>query len=66
MKMNIGTADRVVRLVLALIFLAVAWWQNSWIILFVSLFILYEAMAGWCAFYQLIGKNTCPIDKREK
>lgn len=66
MKKNIGTTDRVVRLVLALILLAIAWWLHSWIVLFLSLFTLYEAVAGWCAFYQLIGKDTCPITKKDK
>lgn len=63
MKKNIGKTDRLLRLALALIVLAFAGWQGSWIALVIGLFILYEALAGWCVIYQLIGKNTCPISK---
>lgn len=27
----------------------------------VGLFTIYEGFAGWCVFYQLIGRNTCPL-----
>ncbi|MCE5316785.1 MAG: DUF2892 domain-containing protein [Parachlamydia sp.] len=61
---NIGNADRLFRLVLAIILLALAGYYYSWILLAISLFTFYEALASWCIFYQLIGKNTCPISRR--
>lgn len=61
MKSNIGFNDRLLRLLAGVALLAFAWWQSSWIALLVALFIFYEVLAGWCAFYQLIGKNTCPL-----
>lgn len=61
-KKNIGTADRLFRLLLALILLALAWSYHSWILLALSLFCFYEALASWCPFFQLIGKNSCPFD----
>lgn len=61
MKKNIGTADRVIRLVLAILLLLFAIWQKSWIVGIISLFTFYEALTSWCIFYQLIGKNSCPI-----
>ena len=64
MKKNIGTKDRLVRLSLALILLILAWLFHSWIILAIGLFVLYEAAAGWCIYYYLTGKNTCPINKK--
>ncbi|MFI5343644.1 MAG: DUF2892 domain-containing protein [Chlamydiales bacterium] len=60
MKKNIGTADRVIRLVLAILLLLFAIWQKSWIVGAFSLFTFYEALASWCIFYQLIGKSSCP------
>lgn len=63
MKKNIGNPDRLIRLTIGIVFLILAWWQNSWIALFIALFTFYEALAGWCLFYQLIGKNSCPIDR---
>jgi len=61
---NIGTADRLFRLVLAVVLLTFAWYYHSWILLALALFTFYEALASWCLFYQLIGKNTCPISRR--
>jgi hypothetical protein len=65
MQKNIGKTDRLIRLALGFLLLAYAWWQTSWIALGLALFTFYEALSSWCLFYQLIGKNTCPID-REK
>lgn len=59
MQKNIGKADRIIRFVLAILILALAFWRESWILGAISLFVFYEAFAGWCAFYQLIGKNSC-------
>jgi hypothetical protein len=70
MKKNIGTTDRLIRLAFAIIAFFIALFSNSWTItiLFslIGLFCLYEALASWCAFYQLIGKNTCRIDPNRK
>lgn len=64
MKKNIGTQDRLIRLAFAIALLIYAWWQMSWVALGLSLFTFYEALASWCVLYQLIGKSTCPIDKK--
>ncbi len=66
MKKNIGTFDRVVRLVIGIILFVIAFVILIPVVLKVililfGLFCLYEALTSWCAFYQLIGKNTCPI-----
>lgn len=64
MKKNIGTTDRIIRLSIGIIFLIIAWWESSWIALGIAIFTLYEAFASWCLFYQIIGKNSCPIDRQ--
>ncbi len=61
MLKNIGTGDRIFRLVIALVLLAYAFATHSWIALFLGIFTLYEVFASWCAFYELIGKNTCRV-----
>lgn len=63
---NMGTADRLFRLLLGIILLALAWIYHSWILLAFALFCFYEALASWCVFFQLIGKNTCPINRDRK
>lgn len=65
MQKNIGTTDRLIRLAIAILLLLFAIWQESWIIGAISLFTFYEALASWCVFYQLIGKNSCPINHVE-
>ncbi|MDP1835429.1 MAG: DUF2892 domain-containing protein [Chlamydiales bacterium] len=62
MKKNIGTLDRILRLSIGLLLLLYAWWMPSWIALIFALFCLFEAVASWCLFYQIIGKNSCPIN----
>ncbi|MEI8103846.1 MAG: DUF2892 domain-containing protein [Candidatus Moraniibacteriota bacterium] len=61
MKKNIGTMDRVIRLVLAVVLFGLAWKFSNWVLLLAGVFCLYEALASWCALYALIGRNSCPI-----
>lgn len=64
-KKNIDTRGRLLRTGIAVLLLLYAWWANSWIALAFSLFTFFEAWASWCIFYQIIGKNSCPIDKNK-
>jgi hypothetical protein len=60
---NIGKKDGAFRLFISagLLFWAIT---TSWspVILFFSGFVFFEAIFSWCAFYSLIGKNTCPLN----
>jgi len=64
MKSNIGKIDRLIRLAIATFLLVYAYWQGSGIAFGFSVFTFYESWAGWCAFYQLIGRNSCPLPKQ--
>lgn len=64
MKKNIGTNDRLLRLAIAILLLIFSWLLPSVILFALSLFVFYEAFASWCVLYQLLGKNSCPIDKK--
>lgn len=64
MEKNIGTADRLLRAFFGVVLLGLAWWYESWILLAASLFCFYEAVASWCVMYQLLGKNSCPLDRK--
>ena len=66
MRKNIGTPGRILRFTFGLLLLAYAWWMGSWIALIFALFTFYEALASWCVIYQLLGKNSCPIETKEK
>ena len=66
MKKNIGTLDRIVRFVIGaacLVAIAFVTPLAAKIVLGAAgLFCLYEAIASWCLFYQLIGRTTCPVE----
>jgi len=59
---NIGTFDRILRALLGtgLLILALTTTWNP-LILLLSGFCFFEALFSWCAFYQAIGKNSCPL-----
>lgn len=61
MKKNIGTQDRLIRALVGIVALGLSWWFSSWLFFAVALFSFYEAAVGWCALYQLLGKNSCPL-----
>ncbi len=58
---NIGRADRLIRLTLALLLLVSGIWFWQPVLLAAAGFVLYEVLSGWCAVYAAIGRNTCPI-----
>ncbi|MGZ3634092.1 MAG: YgaP family membrane protein [Parachlamydiaceae bacterium] len=62
MKKNIGTPDRLWRFGFGVLFLFLSWWYASWVVFAIALFMFYQAITSWCVLYQLIGKNSCPID----
>ncbi|MEI7511606.1 MAG: phytoene desaturase family protein [Candidatus Peregrinibacteria bacterium] len=65
MQKNIGKSGRLARLALALALGIGVFFTDSIIVQIglasFSIFVLYEALVGWCAWYAIIGKNTCPI-----
>src|SRR3989338_2144173 len=61
MKPNIGTNDRIARLIIGVVLISLALISKSTFMALGGLFSIYEAFSSWCVFYQLLGKNTCPI-----
>ena len=61
---NIDFSGRLIRLIIALFLLAISYWRADWIIFAVALFVLFESFVGWCALYQILGKNSCSIKKK--
>ena len=62
---NIDKSGRILRFVIAVLLLVYAIGYGSWLALLGSIFVFFEALRGWCALYQLLGKNSCPIDPKE-
>lgn len=71
MEKNIGHFDRFVRLalgvgaVIAGLYIAYSFGRvTGAIVVLAGVFIVYEALVGWCILYKILGKNTCPISER--
>lgn len=62
---NIGTTDRVIRIVVGLVLLSliVIGPQTLWGL--VGLIPLATGVIGFCPAYKLLGLNTCPVKTRE-
>jgi hypothetical protein len=61
---NIGSFDRIQRVIIAILFLAIgiAVPRVAIFSFLVTGFCLFEAIFSWCGFYAAIGKSTCPIE----
>ena len=64
-KENIDSSGRITRLIIAIVLLLLALWLQSWIILFFALFTFFEAYMSWCIVYQILGKSSCPVDRKK-
>jgi predicted RND superfamily exporter protein len=60
MKSNIGKTDRIVRVVIGLIVIAVGYYFSSWWGA-IGLLPIFTAAIGWCGLYNLFGISTCKI-----
>ncbi len=65
MKKNIGNVDRIIRALIGVILIAADLYLRSGILFIAGIFSIYEALSSWCFFYQIIGKNTCPISSKK-
>jgi hypothetical protein len=66
MKNNVGSLDRVVRIIMGLGLLSLIFLVNSslrWIGL-IGLVPLMTAVMGSCPLYTLFGLNSCPLSKQ--
>ena len=65
MKINVGSADRVLRIVAGLILIVLAatgtvgWW--GWL----GVIPLLTGVVRFCPLYSLVGMNTCPMKARK-
>ena len=69
MKKNMGTADRLIRILVAVLF-AVLYFTNTVtgvlgiVLLVLGGVFLLTSLISFCPLYTLIGLNTCPAKKR--
>ncbi len=58
LQKNIGNRDKALRAIIALILFALSYHYHSLILFLCGAFVVFEVTFSWCAFYQLIGRNT--------
>ncbi len=63
MKKNVGNVDRVLRLILGLVIIALGFINQSWWGL-VGIILLFTAAVGWCPAYLPFGISTCKTDTK--
>jgi hypothetical protein len=67
MTKNIGTKDRLIRLAIAIACFVGAYVARvavfQLLLVAFGLFCVFQATFSWCAWYALLGRNTCPIQK---
>jgi hypothetical protein len=70
MKKNIGVADRVIRIIIALI-IGILYFTNTitgtlgTVLLIIGAFLLITALINFCGLYALFGFTTCPMKKAD-
>lgn len=65
MKCNVGKTERIVRLVVALLFMALgaAWWKGFYAL---SAVVFLTAVIAWCPITTALGISTCKETEQEE
>lgn len=66
MSVNVGTIDRVLRIVVGLVLLSLVFVGPKTYWGFVGLIPLFTAFAGYCPAYALLGIRTCPLTDQKR
>ncbi len=65
MQKNIGSTDKIIRLIIAIFAAILGYLINPWFYV-LTVIALFTAFIGWCGLYQLLGINTCPIKSNDQ
>ncbi len=68
MKKNMGNADRVIRIILAIVFTSLYFTQTitgtlGLVLMVASAVFLLTSFVSFCPLYAIVGLNTCPAKK---
>jgi len=61
MKKNVGTADRIIRVIIGLVIIVWGIMSSSWWGL-IGLLPLITGLVGYCGLYAILGIKTCKLD----
>lgn len=65
MKVNIGTTDRIIRVIAAVLIAAAGFYYKIWWLYLIACVPFLTALFGFCCLYTLFGINTCKTKKKE-
>jgi hypothetical protein len=68
MKTNVGSTDKIIRIVLSVVFAALYFTGTvtgtlGMVLLVLGGVFLTTSLIGFCPLYTLVGMNTCPVKK---
>lgn len=61
MAKNESNTDRIIRVVLAVVLVVLAFYLNLWWLGVIALVPLGTAAIGFCPLYRIFGISTCPV-----
>ncbi|MDP2750088.1 MAG: DUF2892 domain-containing protein [Nanoarchaeota archaeon] len=64
-KPNVGTTDRILRIVAGLAIAGAAYYYKIWWLYLIALGLLATGTIAYCLLYALLGINTCGCKKEE-
>jgi hypothetical protein len=62
MKKNVGTTDKIIRIIIGLVIAAIGVYYESWWGL-LAIVPLATAFLSFCGLYSILGVSTCPAKK---
>ena len=65
MKANVGSADKIIRIILGVLIIAAGFYFKSWFGL-IGIVPLLTAIMNLCPLYSIIGANTCSVKQSNK
>ena len=70
MKKNMGSADRIIRVILAIAFAALYFTGTvtgtfGVVLLVLGVVFVLTSVVSFCPLYTLVGLNTCPVKEQE-
>ena len=65
MKCNIGTTDKIIRIIVGLVIIGSGIYFKSWWGI-IGLIPILTAILGWCPLYLPIGLSTCKVKDESK
>jgi hypothetical protein len=64
MARNVGTIDRVLRVIVGVVLIAMVFVGPKTLCGWIGVILLATALMNWCPIYRLFGVRTCPMPRQ--